>query len=129
MARKCVELVGSSMIDDGAVASSTGDRYHVELGVDDEVSAVANGKEFSLMQTSGGKLYFTGKSVAIGHKQPCSPGRWNEAELQRRSSKVSKVTLGLEPVSIVSYTWPGSSIKWPTQKLKSYTMPCKMVCC
>ena len=88
LARKCVELVGSSMIDDGAAASSTGDRYHVEFGVDDEVSAVANGKEFSLMQTSGGKLYFTGKSVAIGHKQPCSPGRWNEAELQRRSSKV-----------------------------------------
>ena len=55
----------------------------------------------------------------------------NKAELQRRSSKVfekrslksllwvrnlyqSSTTLGLEPVSIVHYTRPGSSIKRPT---------------
>ena len=53
------------------------------------------------------------------------------SELQRRSSKVlekrslwsllkvgnlyqASTTLGLEPVSIVHYTWPGSSIKRPT---------------
>ena len=39
LARKCLEVVGSSIIDDGAATASgaAGDRYHVEFGVDDEV--------------------------------------------------------------------------------------------
>ena len=55
----------------------------------------------------------------------------NRPELQRRSLKILEerstkrllevgnlyqlfTTLGLEPVSIIHYTWPGSSIKQPT---------------
>ena len=55
-----------------------------EISEGDEVIAVVNGKEFSLMLTSGGNLYFTGNSLAIGHKQPCSPGRWNEVTSKPR---------------------------------------------
>ena len=92
LARKCVELIGSSIIDDGAAANVNGDRYHVEFGVDEEVSSVANGKEFSLMLTNTGKLYYTGKSVAIGHKQPCSPGRWNEVIISKSGSAPVVIT-------------------------------------
>lgn len=55
-----------------------------EISEGDEVIAVVNGKEFSLMLTSGGNLYFTGNSLAIGHKQPCSPGQWNEVTSKPR---------------------------------------------
>ena len=89
LARKCVELLGSSVIDEGGGVS--GERYHVEFGVDDEVSCVANGKEFALMLTNNGKLYYTGKSIAIGHKQHCCPGRWNEVIISKSGS--STVTI------------------------------------
>ena len=76
LAGKCVELVGSSIIDDGT--NSNGEKFHVEFGVDDEVGSVGTGKEFSLMLTNNGKLYYTGKSASINHKQPCPVGKWNE---------------------------------------------------
>ena len=95
LARKCVELIGSSVIDEGAGSSVSGDRFHVEFGVDDEVASVASGKEFSLMLTNSGKLYFTGKSVAIGHKQPVSPGRWSEVTVSKSGSA---------PVTIAQYS-------------------------
>ena len=91
LARKCVELLGSSIIDEGG-GGGAGERYHVEFGVDDEVNSVANGKEFSLMLTNNGKLYYTGKSVAIGHKQHCSPGRWNEVNISKSGSSTVTIT-------------------------------------
>ena len=95
LARKCVELIGTSVIDDGAGSNPQGERYHVEFGVDDEVASLASGKEFSLMLTSSGKLHFTGKALAIGHKQPCSPGRWNEVNVSKSGSS---------PVTITQYS-------------------------
>ena len=56
---------------------------------------MASGKEFSLMLTSAGKLYFTGKAVALGHKQPCSAGRWNEVIVSKSGSS---------PVTITQYS-------------------------
>ena len=73
LARKCVQLMGSSVIDDGS-GQAEGERYHVEFGVDDEVQAVASGKEFSLMLTNAGKLYFTGKSVATSSRARLADG-------------------------------------------------------
>ena len=80
----------------------------------------------------------------------------SKAELQRRSSKVfdkcslksflwvgnlyqSSTTLGLEPVSIIHYTRPGTCINCPLHyawikyqaahpELISYIMPCKLAC-
>ena len=94
LARKCVELLGSSVIDEGGGGGGggAGERYHVEFGVDDEVSCVANGKEFSLMLTNNGKLYYTGKSLAIGHKQHCSPGRWNEVIISKSGSSTVNIS-------------------------------------
>ena len=48
LARKCVELIGTSVIDDGAGSNPQGDRYHVEFGVDDEVASVARWVTFTL---------------------------------------------------------------------------------
>ena len=79
------------MIDNGS-RQAEGERYHVEFGVDDKAQCVSSGKEFFLMFTNAGKLYFTGKSVAIGHKQPSSPARWN---------KVIVSESGTSPVNIV----------------------------
>ena len=59
------------------------------------MASVASGKEFSLMLTSAGKLYFTGKAVALGHKQPCSAGRWNEVIVSKSGSS---------PVTITQYS-------------------------
>ena len=47
------------------------------------------------MLTSAGKLYFTGKAVALGHKQPCSAGRWNEVIVSKSGSS---------PVTITQYS-------------------------
>ena len=47
LARKCVELIGTSVIDDGAGSNPQGDRFHVEFGVDDEV-----GSEFTVQMFS-----------------------------------------------------------------------------
>ena len=46
----------------------------MDFGVDEEVGQVGAGRDFALMVTTNGKLYYTGKSAAIGHKQPCQQG-------------------------------------------------------
>ena len=48
LARKCVELIGTSVIDDGAGSNPQGERYHVEFGVDDEVASVARCVTFTV---------------------------------------------------------------------------------
>ena len=47
------------------------------------------------MLTSASNLYFTGKAVALGHKQPCSSGRWNEVIVSKSGSS---------PVTITQYS-------------------------
>ena len=88
LARKCVELSGSSVIEEGSGANSL-ERSQLDFGVDDEVGSVGSGKEFSLMLTTSGKLYYSGKSSAIAQKQPCPPGRWNEVVVSRSSAAAS----------------------------------------
>ena len=98
LARKCVELVGASIVDEGQGPASL-ERAQVDFGVDDEVGSLGTGKEFSLMLTSSGKLYYSGKSSAISQKQPCPPGRWNEVVVSRSGSapaSISQFSVGLD---------------------------------
>ena len=88
LARKCVELVGASVIEE----ATAGERFHVEFGVEDDVACVGSGKEFGLMLTSAGKLYYTGKSAAISHKQVCPAGRWNEVVVSRAGPAATNIT-------------------------------------
>jgi hypothetical protein len=48
--------------------------FQVDFGFDEEVGQLGVGRDFGLMVTTTGKLYYTGKSSAIGHKQPCLQG-------------------------------------------------------
>jgi E3 ubiquitin-protein ligase MYCBP2 len=91
LARKCVELAGSSIIEEGA-GPGDHDRSQVDFGVDDEVGSLGTGKEFSLMLTTSGKLYYSGKSSAISQKQPCPPGRWNEVVVSRSGAAPASIT-------------------------------------
>ena len=98
LARKCVELSGTSCVEEGAGAASL-ERSQVDFGVDDEVGSLGTGKEFSLMLTTSGKLYYSGKSSAISQKQPCPPGRWNEVLVSRSGSapaSISHFSVGLD---------------------------------
>lgn len=92
LARKSVEAVGSSLIEENAT-----ERTPIDFWVDDEVAQVGIGREFALMLTSSGKLYYTGKSSAIGHKHPCAPGKWNEVVFSKSegsSASISSFSIG-----------------------------------
>ena len=61
---------------------------------------VGIGREFALMLTAGGKLYFSGKSSAIGHKHPCAQGKWNEVVFSKSESasvaSIASFSIGLD---------------------------------
>ena len=40
------------------------------------------------MLTNQGRIYYTGKSSALGHKQPCPNGQWNELAITKASKFV-----------------------------------------
>ena len=50
--------------------------------------SLQSGKEFALMLTNQGRIYYTGKSSALGHKQPCPNGQWNELAITKASKFV-----------------------------------------
>ena len=79
----------SNIIDEGT--NSNGKKFHFEFKVDDEVGSVDTGKKSSLMLTNNGKLYYTGKSASINHKQPCPVGRWNEVMVSKSGTASSNI--------------------------------------
>lgn len=52
LARKCVEVLGTSSFDEEGVSSHT-----VNTGMEEEVSFVCAGKEFGLIRTCSGKVF------------------------------------------------------------------------
>ena len=68
LARKSVDVFGSSVIEDGI------NKHQVEFVSDDETLALQAGKEFALMLTSQGRVYYTGNltilSSILGFKNP-----------------------------------------------------------
>ena len=53
------------------------------------INKIGVGREFALMLTQGGRLYYTGKAASIGHKHP--PGKWNEVVFSK--SETSPVNI------------------------------------
>jgi E3 ubiquitin-protein ligase MYCBP2 len=89
LARKCVDVYGASTIEPAS-------RHHqVDFAgcCDDEAADLRAGVDFALMLSSQGKLYYTGKSSSIGHKQPCPAGHWNEVSVSR-SPKITQMAVG-----------------------------------
>ena len=93
LARKCVDVFGASIIDASAAAAAAAHHTVDFAGCCDgeEAADLRAGADFALMVSGQGKLFYTGKSSAIGHKQPCPAGRWNEVAVSR-SPKITQVT-------------------------------------
>ena len=82
LARKSVNVFGTSVIEEGKT------KNQVDFGYDEETVSLQSGKEFALMLTNQGRIYYTGKSSALGHKQPCPNGQWNELAITKASKFV-----------------------------------------
>ena len=73
------------------------------------------------------------KTIPSSWQNSCSMHYWKYSlpELQHRSLKIleenSVFIIDLEPISIVHYTRPGSSIKQPPE-LRIFPTPCKVAC-
>ena len=68
------------------------DSVQVDFGSDDEMTTMQSGKDFSLLLTNQGRVYYTGKASSIGHKLVCQPGQWNEMTISK-SPKISQVKI------------------------------------
>ena len=94
LARKCVDVFGASTVDPSSAAAAAHHTVDFSGCCDGEEAAdLRAGSDFALMVSAQGKLFYTGKSSAIGHKQPCPPGRWNEVTVSR-SPKITQVAVG-----------------------------------
>ena len=94
LARKCVDVFGASTVDPSSSSAAAGAHHTVDFsgcgdGGGEEAADLRAGADFALMVSAQGKLFYTGKSSAIGHKQPCPPGRWNEVAVSR-SPKIAQ---------------------------------------
>ena len=89
LARKSIDVFGSSIIEEGKT------KHQVDFASDDDVLSLQSGKEFALMLTSHGRIYYTGKSTALGQKQPCPNGQWNEMTITK-SPKIVQLAVGHE---------------------------------
>ena len=54
LARKSIDVFGSSIIEEGKT------KHQVDFASDDDVLSLQSGKEFALMLTSHGRIYYTG---------------------------------------------------------------------
>lgn len=89
LARKCVDIFGSAAFDEDQSA------HVLNINCDDEIMMVAAGKEFGLLSTASGKLYYTGKGSCIGMKTNTRPNRWFEVTLGK-NLRVSHFAVGHE---------------------------------
>eukprot|EP00094_Tigriopus_californicus_P010528 TCALIF_10156-PA protein Name:"Similar to MYCBP2 E3 ubiquitin-protein ligase MYCBP2 (Homo sapiens)" AED:0.02 eAED:0.04 QI:14/0.77/0.5/1/0.88/0.8/10/0/4914 len=88
LARKCVSVYGASAFDESSK------EHQLEFGSpSDEVMDIQSGKEFSLLFSSQGKVYYTGKSSAMGHKQNGPPGQWQELTISR-TPQITQIAIG-----------------------------------
>ena len=93
LARKCVDVFGASTVDPSSAAAAAHHTVDFSGCCDGEEAAdLRAGADFALMVSAQGKLFHTGKSAAIGHKQPCPAGRWNEVAVPRASGMVATGT-------------------------------------
>ncbi|XP_052792731.1 E3 ubiquitin-protein ligase MYCBP2-like isoform X2 [Mya arenaria] len=91
LTRKCVDAFG---LDNSEVGVS--ERKTISTGMDEDISFICAGKDFSLIKTTGNKVLYTGKSTALGIKQggPAA-GKWAELPVTK-SPKIVQVAVGHE---------------------------------
>ncbi|XP_034779596.2 E3 ubiquitin-protein ligase MYCBP2 isoform X9 [Acipenser ruthenus] len=88
LARKCLHACGISLFD------LEKDLHIMCTGFDEEAAVLGAGREFALMKTASGKIYYTGKYQSLGIKQGGpSAGKWVELPITK-SPKVIQFSVG-----------------------------------
>uniref|UniRef100_A0A8C5P7M6 E3 ubiquitin-protein ligase MYCBP2 n=1 Tax=Leptobrachium leishanense TaxID=445787 RepID=A0A8C5P7M6_9ANUR len=88
LARKCLHACGISLFD------LEKDLHIISTGFDEELAVLGAGREFALMKTASGKIYYTGKYQSLGIKQGGpSSGKWVELPITK-SPKVVQFSVG-----------------------------------
>ncbi|XP_077339219.1 E3 ubiquitin-protein ligase MYCBP2 isoform X16 [Lithobates pipiens] len=88
LARKCLHACGISLFD------SEKDLHILSTGFDEELAVLGAGREFALMKTFSGKVYYTGKYQSLGIKQGGpSSGKWVELPITK-SPKIVQFSVG-----------------------------------
>ncbi|KAG2456598.1 MYCB2 ligase, partial [Polypterus senegalus] len=78
LARKCLHACGISLFD------LEKDLHIISTGFDEEAAILGAGREFALMKTANGKIYYTGKYQSLGIKQGGpSAGKWVELPITK----------------------------------------------
>nr|CAH7734761.1 unnamed protein product [Callosobruchus chinensis] len=102
LARKCVDVLGVSPFDEEIGT------YTVNTGSEEEIASICAGKEFGLLKTVTGKVYYSGKSSAIGIKQAgMRTGKWSELVLTK-APKVNQIAMGHDGLHAVLLAEDGS---------------------
>ncbi|XP_043360572.1 E3 ubiquitin-protein ligase MYCBP2 isoform X22 [Dermochelys coriacea] len=88
LARKCLHACGISLFD------LEKDLHIISTGFDEESAVLGAGREFALMKTASGKIYYTGKYQSLGIKQGGpSAGKWVELPITK-SPKIIQFSVG-----------------------------------
>ncbi|XP_078077737.1 E3 ubiquitin-protein ligase MYCBP2 isoform X15 [Mustelus asterias] len=88
LARKCLHACGLSLFD------LEKDLHIISTGFDEESAVVGAGREFALMKTANGKMYYTGKYQSLGIKQGGpTAGKWVELPITK-SPKIVQFSVG-----------------------------------
>ncbi|XP_061486043.1 E3 ubiquitin-protein ligase MYCBP2 isoform X22 [Rhineura floridana] len=88
LARKCLHACGISLFD------LEKDLHIISTGFDEESAVLGAGREFALMKTASGKIYYTGKYQSLGIKQGGpSAGKWVELPVTK-SPKIVQFSVG-----------------------------------
>ncbi|XP_047671328.1 E3 ubiquitin-protein ligase MYCBP2 isoform X18 [Tachysurus fulvidraco] len=88
LARKCLHACGISLFD------LEKDLHIISTGFDEEAALLGAGREFALMKTASGKIYYTGKYQSLGIKQGGpSAGKWVELPITK-SPKIAQFSVG-----------------------------------
>ncbi|XP_077071828.1 E3 ubiquitin-protein ligase MYCBP2 isoform X16 [Siphateles boraxobius] len=88
LARKCLHACGISLFD------LEKDLHIISTGFDEEAALIGAGREFALMKTASGKIYYTGKYQSLGIKQGGpSAGKWVELPVTK-SPKFVQFSVG-----------------------------------
>ncbi|XP_075447064.1 E3 ubiquitin-protein ligase MYCBP2 isoform X9 [Ascaphus truei] len=88
LARKCLHACGISLFD------MEKDLHIISTGFDEELAVLGAGREFALMKTASGKIYYTGKYQSLGIKQGGpSSGKWVELPITK-SPKIVQFSVG-----------------------------------
>ncbi|XP_041438375.1 E3 ubiquitin-protein ligase MYCBP2 isoform X5 [Xenopus laevis] len=88
LARKCLHACGISLFD------LEKDLHIISTSFDEELAVLGAGREFALMRTASGKVYYTGKYQSLGIKQGGpSSGKWVELPITK-SPKIVQFSVG-----------------------------------